>query len=1507
MKKIVSLLCAAAMTASLWTAPAYAEGANMIFNSDFTAASQNTAHNSEENAVLLSSSSAQTLYEYDNGVKWVTSQKYVGSDGGNNIRSAAWITGDGMYLRDRWHRGSTVNLDFGEKVSFQSLDKITYQVIKKDYPYGDIGGGIRFCVSADENTYYYLGFGSKDQLMKLRQVVNGEETVVATAPDDFESNPWNVVSEISISGNTIQWTLQAQTPGADMKTWTGSYTDTAGIISGGWRYPAAFYSQGDWGMMMQNLELYGNYSVSPSFTEDFSTYETTPSDELDGNVRVLGTNPSGAKWVTSKVDYGNGHGGAYMNKDEQVLVTKGWAWYPTAINLDLGSSVKVKSIDKISYDILNYGGYTSIGSGLRLFVDSAEQNYYYLGSTYSDTSPKLYLCKNGELTAVAAPTTDEIPEGWATWLGTGTIEISGNTISWSMDVRTPSANRTWSGSYQDAEGIISGSWRYPVSYTVYNGYEAYLRNIKIWGEWADPADFSEDFTGYSSEYNSETNAYALNSLTTQTLAEHASGAKWVTSKISCAPYYNGDWQSHAYINGALAVEGFGFYPVAVNLDFGDQVAFEEIRKIKYTQRRAAWSYSHGVGMGLFRSYDESNGFYLGTGDNVASPFLTKKVNGVDTTIANAPEDQDWTGNSTFDVEINVDGNTISWTMKGDKNTWTGSYTDTDGLISANWRYPVSHEMRGDYYTYLDNMNIWFTPKTEEEKVIPKNAYTKDELYSLLNNALYGGKNAELSAVLGLDLTEVNTKEVNANITINPDRIINHVAPNIAGIAAEAGNLDRFYDENKNLKASYQQFAGTVPKLSSVRIGGGSSMEWNFWTSIEHQPSYYVNPPQDYIDSGKTKDSKAQDQEIGLMEWLEVLLKNNQNVSIIPCISPATTSPEDAAKLIQFLTTDASNEYGAMRIQKGIVKPVQVDYVEIGNELDVNYDGRTEWYIQSANAIIDAIKAVSPQTKILINGPTAPWGNSNETGYFLNKTKSTERMDQILTAIGTKIDAIAMHPYYSDGGSMAYPLGFVKEFHDQAVAKTGRDIKFVLTEHSPVWDYTEPGRMKTVEWNDVISTAASFSQLAALDWVDGSYKHSIVGSPYLFGFWSTDYVNFWKTPFVDVYGTLQSYYQGDVLETSVTADGAEVYANAVQNGEKISLILTNKSDYTKLNLGITAPEGYVVSEKTTITAPNMITFSYRPEDQNLISTKTEQISDLNGLAMPGASIMILTFEKPNNAYTMTEDCTVYNTAGMTANKTEQLFATSGKGNQWIISGTNNGYYKSGRPSGYGSVQADENGITLKVKLNQTPLDVSLDTTGYAEKLQNISKISFNVANNDAVANYTVKLFDSYSFNNALAGFGGTGTVHWDVEVNEGTLSWKAISASGTQATGTMSYAGGSYDKLFTVSALGNETLTDGTVTIKDLSVSYENYVITENTDESVRITITPSGFKSAELTAIVGFYGADGRLIGTKSTPVDMTKDADTITANKPEGAASVKVMLWNTLAGMKAQREVWAF
>ncbi len=206
-----------------------------------------------------------------------------------------------MYLRDRWHRGSTVNLDFGEKVSFQSLDKITYQVIKRDYPYGDIGGGIRFCVSADENTYYYLGFGSNDQLMKLRQVVNGEETVVAAAPDDFESNPWNVVSEISISGNTIQWTLQAQTPGGAMKTWTDSYTDTAGIISGGWRYPVAFFSQGDWGMMMENLKLYGEYSVSPSFTEDFSTYETTPSDELDGNVRVLGTNPSGAKWVTSMI------------------------------------------------------------------------------------------------------------------------------------------------------------------------------------------------------------------------------------------------------------------------------------------------------------------------------------------------------------------------------------------------------------------------------------------------------------------------------------------------------------------------------------------------------------------------------------------------------------------------------------------------------------------------------------------------------------------------------------------------------------------------------------------------------------------------------------------------------------------------------------------------------------------------------------------------------------------------------------------------------------------------------------------------------------------------------------------------------------------------------------------------------------------------------------------------------------------------------------------------------
>ncbi len=1506
MKKIVSLLCAAAMTASLWTAPAYAEESNPIFASAFGTAATVTPYKDQASAAKFSSAVSIPLYEYENGARWVTSQNYTGGDRGV---AYTYLDSNGIWVRDFGHFGSSVNLDFGEKVSFKELSKISYSTVKRGSPYGDLAGGVRFFVSDAENTYYYLGFKDNDQVPKLYQVVNGVSTVAAAPSSEFDGiNPWYLVADITIDHNTISWSLTANGPDWNKHTWEASYTDTAGIVSGDWKYPVAFWAQGDYEMLFEQLKLWGEYEVIPGFADDFTSYERTERFEMkDGTSAVLGTNKTGAKWITSKVATGNGYGAAYMNPDIPGISMSGYAWYPAAVNLDLGSSVQVSKIDKISFDIFNGGNWTSAGSGLRLFVDSAEQKFYYLGSVYGDPVPKLYLFENGSGNPVASPTAEEIPTDWCSWLYTGTIEVSGNRISWTVNAQQPSKTYTWSGSYTDTAGIISGNWRYPVAYSVYNGFEAHLRNVKIWGDWGEFADFSDDFSDYSCEYNSAANAYTLTDQETKVLAEHRSGAKWVTSKNLCAPYYNGAYQSNSFINNALALEGFGWYPVAINLDFGDDVAFESVNRIKYVARRSNPTYGHGVGMGFFRSYDENSGFYLGTANNSPIPSLTKTVNGEAEAVATAPSDQVWNDNAVFDVDIRIDGNTISWTMKGDKSTWTDSYTDTDGLISANWRYPVSYEMKGDYWTSLENINLWYTQKSIEETTIEKKAYTQNELYDLWNRAVYGGRNSEINAVLNLQVSDIATKTVDAAISIDESQVINKIDPRITGVAAEAGNLDKFYDRNQTIYDAYNRFAGSVPKISSVRIGGGSSTDWNFWTSIEHQPSYYVNPPQDYIDSGKTKDSKAQDQKIGLMEWLEVLLKNNQNVSIIPCISPATTSPEDAAKLIQFLTTDASNEYGVMRIQKGIIKPVQVDYVEIGNELDVNYDGRTEWYIQSANAIIDAIKAVSPQTKILINGPTAPWGNSNETGYFLNKTKSTERMDQILTAIGTKIDAIAMHPYYSDGGSMAYPLGFVKEFHDQAVAKTGRNIKFVLTEHSPVWDYTEPGRMKTVEWNDVISTAASFSQLAALDWVDGSYKHSIVGSPYLFGFWSTDRGEFWKTPFADVYGILQNYYDGDVLETTASADGAKLYASTVKKGEKIFLILTNQSDYTKLNLGITAPEGYVASEKTTITAPNMITFSYRPEYQNLISTKTEQISDLNGLAMPGASIMILTFEKPNNAYTMTEDCTVYNTAGMTANKTEQLFATSGKGNQWIISGTNNGYYKSGRPSGYGSVQADENGITLKVKLNQTPLDVSLDTTGYAEKLQNISKISFNVANNDAVANYTVKLFDSYSFNNALAGFGGTGTVHWDVEVNEGTLSWKAISASGTQATGTMSYAGGSYDKLFTVSALGNETLTDGTVTIKDLSVSYENYVITENTDESVRITITPSGFKSAELTAIVGFYGADGRLIGTKSTPVDMTKDADTITANKPEGAASVKVMLWNTLAGMKAQREVRAF
>ena len=68
----------------------------------------------------------------------------------------------------------------------------------------------------------------------------------------------------------------------------------------------------------------------------------------DGTSAVLGVNNTGAKWITSKVATGNGHGAAYMNPDIPGISMSGYAWYPAAVNLDFGSSVQVSKIDKIS-------------------------------------------------------------------------------------------------------------------------------------------------------------------------------------------------------------------------------------------------------------------------------------------------------------------------------------------------------------------------------------------------------------------------------------------------------------------------------------------------------------------------------------------------------------------------------------------------------------------------------------------------------------------------------------------------------------------------------------------------------------------------------------------------------------------------------------------------------------------------------------------------------------------------------------------------------------------------------------------------------------------------------------------------------------------------------------------------------------------------------------------------------------------------------------------------------
>ncbi len=1365
--------------------------------------------------------------------------------------------------------------------------------------------------------------------------------------------------------------------------WQGSIDDTFGLLEKQWRYPAAFAATGNSDTnpaKLHSLNIWYTEDteyIAPSFADDFSDY-----GETDGTVTEKYSLYNGRKtlakngvweWETSNVWVGNSadsptanKGFAYVDTSNDRMHLQG-RWGSAigesryaAINLDGGSRVKVDGINKIHAIITRNA---TRMSSIRLFVSDSEKKFYEFGAKNNEQIGINFSGANNDELNNFQPfvrygtdsgmynnTMENLLKVGDEGTETNGIEWTYNNgalLDWEITVDNVnkqisfictnlSTNAVWSGSFDDTCGLIDSEWRYPVAFAATGDGEnspAYLKKFEMWCDidqsYTAP-DFAEDFTEFNSkqEGSLKLNDLALSGNTT--LAERADGVKLVTSKVHMGLAGNDIRGAVNLQDKKLYLLGYGdIYNSQINVNFDDtDTYFNSLERAQFTASRGG---TRTAGMRFFVSGDEKTAIEIGIkgnqqifrGEDIPNyvPYVSKSVGGQNTVIAYAPDDGTWTsGDDTVDFDITVSGNTVSWTAKSKAGkVWTGSYEDTDNIISADWRYPCSFIARGDTRddnplnaAYFTKLNLWYS--TRAARNYDDGEWTEKELLEKFDELKYASRPSEIHNLLSKKFAKAGSAA--ANITINDSISAPMEEKNLAVQCEFSDSYDFFFDSDGNIKDEIREYLADAAPVSHWRWGGGTSNRVNLLNTItpydgsarpqstylaaEYLPNTYKSV------AGQTASAPYK---MGVAEYVKVQQLINPASAFTPCISMYTMTTDDVVEFLKFMTS-TDYKYKTWRENVGLSgEALKLDYVELGNEVDIHLlnkiDGkvleeevetpeqRIEWYMSRAKAYEQAIHNYDPNIKVIACGPTGAWGNIEQSELWMQKLGET---------FGNSLYGVAYHPYYY-GHKPAFIIdqlpAQLKASYDNAA---GTDIKIVATEHARAWG-AELDRSITSGMLANTQTAYSLLHMAKQDLFGGAYYHSWAGTTYLWQYYTRIDGKLLRSGTDKMYGVLSGAFSGERLDTTVTLSENEdkivneFDALAVRkNSRETDIILVNQEGYYDVNASIGIGGEYYLANETVYTAPNIITFAYDSETSDKMTVTSREYTEktpFSSYTVPENSVVVLKLKRISDDAELQEKfdgLTEFEVDGDKVwNEETQEFMRNSNETYWTVVPDKSGEYMNGTKYGYGRITAKNGVMTLTSGSGASEFAANWNVGAVIGTDAAVKEISFKTTGGgvrlftDAAGN------SEYDFNGSKEGL--SGTVTWKITVSGNQLSWSATNGTAAKS-GTMDYSDKSCEYILSA-YLPN----GGSMNISGISVIYTEGGITHGiTVDGTKITVVPSAYDEENMCIIASFYDG-GKLIDVKTKAVDMSRDKDEFTPAPPSGYSKMKVMLWKSLTG----------
>ncbi len=692
-------------------------------------------------------SAAQKLFsangaDYILSKVWTAAYSFVNNGTNHPGGGGYYTTGDSLYVRDKYAWKTTVNTDLGDNI-YENISEIT---AKGKTMLNDMGGELRFMVSADEKSYYYIGTGRNSYSIRFGKVVNGTEVNINTADDTDEGVGSKCFDsgrmsgdigidlkryDITVNGNTITWKAAR---GTDV--WTGSYTDESlPVMLANTRYPTAFSSIGDGYALWDDVGISYEAVPTPDFEDNFAY--TAANSVLGSENALFGTpgipqtiaSGNGYAWELSGVYTGNSNNGvrgnSYITTDGKACV-KDMHQGATALNLNMGD-MTYNNISRIGVSAKGIGSRT----GMRFMVSGDEKSYYEVGVGGNNNTAGTDSLGTAGAVNRYAPYFAKVENGTITiidnvlfpdWIGTNT-SLASNPHNWTVTidgnkikVKVMLGTKYWETEYTDANlPKMLQKTVYPVSFIAIGDNDATFDDLTMnYSATENVAPIFEetfsDFAAADCPAYGAANYIQADANLPKLIAKNAN-AMWSTSGIqlgsTSAKKYGGAALDNT--NGKLIVGDLYQSGTAVYMTPASRLY--DINKIKFNSVSAE---DVRTGARLFTSGDERSYYEIAYGRGSSNsgsilkntPYIIKVVDGkqvhfetAEAWTVGAGTEKDWT--------ITIDGDKITVYVEAGSASWSATYQDADLQdMMKNAAYTFGAFVWGDGKGKLDNLRIY---------------------------------------------------------------------------------------------------------------------------------------------------------------------------------------------------------------------------------------------------------------------------------------------------------------------------------------------------------------------------------------------------------------------------------------------------------------------------------------------------------------------------------------------------------------------------------------------------------------------------------------------------------------------------------------------------------------------------------------------------------------------------------------------------------------------------------